>query len=82
MLRRYKKNLKILGNKVYSYDTHVATIGNNYLYELGYWSVTTKKHINYVARELSLKITPGVPKVITQPKKISKGLSENDTFMN
>lgn len=82
MLTRYKTNLKIIENKVYSYDTHVATIENNYLYELGYWSVTTKKHINYVARELSLKIRCGVQKVITQPKKISKGLSENDTFMN
>jgi hypothetical protein len=80
--RRYKTNLKVLGNKVYSYDTHVATIEDNYLYELCYWSVTTKKHINYVARELSLEIRDVAERIITQPKEISKGLSESDTFIN
>jgi len=80
--RRYKTNLKVLGNKVYSYNTHVATIEDNYLYELGYWSVTTKRHINYVARELSLEMRDIVQKVVTQPKKVSKGLSESDTFVD
>ena len=82
MITRYKTNLKILDNKVYSYNTHVATIEDKYLYELGYWSVTTKKHINYVARELSLEVRFFDHKVITQPKEISKGLSESDTFIN
>ena len=82
MITRYKTNLKILENKVYSYNTHVATIEDKYLYELGYWSVTTKKHINYVARELSLEIRDVAQKIITQPKEISKGLSESDTFIN
>jgi hypothetical protein len=51
---RYKKNLKIEGNKVYSYNTHVATIQGNDLLQLGYWSQTTQKHINHVADELNL----------------------------
>jgi hypothetical protein len=58
MLERYKKNLRVLDNKVYSYNTLVAEI--NYktgeLHQLGWWSVTTQKHINYTARELGLKI--------------------------
>lgn len=55
---RYKKNLHIEGNKVISYTTHVATIdhASGILYKHGYWSVTTSKHINYVAREYGLTI--------------------------
>ena len=55
-LNKYKKNLKIEGNKVISYITHVATIKNNELHQLGYWSMTTQKHINYVAKELNLNL--------------------------
>lgn len=55
-LERYNQNLKIEGNKVISYVTHVATIEGNELHQLGYWSMTTQKHINYVARELNLKL--------------------------
>ena len=54
---RYKKNLKIVGNKVYSYDTHVAIIEGTQLIQLGWWSVTTQKHINYVSNELELGLT-------------------------
>lgn len=46
---RYKKNLKVEGNKVYSYNTHVATISGGKLLIHGYWSVTTSKHVNHVA---------------------------------
>lgn len=46
---KYKQNLRVLGDKVFSYNTHVATIENDFLYQLGYWSMTTQKHINYVA---------------------------------
>ena len=53
-LDKYKQNLRILGNEVWSYSTHVATIENNDLLQLGYWSQTTQKHINYVADELDL----------------------------
>ena len=57
-MERYKKNLKVEGNKVISYTTHVATIdyANNRLIRHGWWSMTTSKHINYVARELGLEI--------------------------
>jgi hypothetical protein len=53
-LDKYKQNLTIHGNKVWSYTTHVATIEDNKLKQLGYWSQTTQKHINYVAKELNL----------------------------
>ena len=55
-LDRYKKNLRILGDDVYSYSTHVATIHQDKLIQHGWWSVTTQKHINYVANELGLEI--------------------------
>lgn len=61
-LDRYKQNLRIVGNDVYSYDTHVAEIDGNKLYKLKWRvhgmssSVTTTKHINYVAREFGLTI--------------------------
>jgi hypothetical protein len=54
MLEKYKQNLSIRGNQVWSYTTHVATIADNKLYQLGYWSMTTQKHINYVANQLDL----------------------------
>lgn len=53
-LSKYKQNLRIEGNKVISYVTHVATIKGSELHQLGYWSMTTQKHINYVAKELNL----------------------------
>ena len=53
-LARYKQNLRIVGDKVYSYCTHVATIEHPNLIQHGWWSVTTQKHINYVAKEYNL----------------------------
>lgn len=53
-LEKYKQNLIIKGNDVWSYSTHVATIAEDKLFQLGYWSMTTQKHINYVANELDL----------------------------
>jgi len=53
-LNKYKTNLRILDCQVWSYSTHVATIDGNDLIQLGYWSQTTQKHINYVADELDL----------------------------
>ena len=55
-LAKYKQNLAIQGNNVWSYSTIVAKIEGNDLLQLGYWSQTTQKHINYVARELNLEI--------------------------
>ena len=53
-LQRYTQNLRIEGFKVWSYTTHVATIEGQNLIVLGYWSQTTSKHINYVAKEFNL----------------------------
>ena len=55
-LVKYKQNLSIRGNQVWSYTTHVATITGKELQQLGYWSQTTQKHINYVANELDLTL--------------------------
>jgi hypothetical protein len=54
--KKYVQNLRREGNKIYSYATHVATIENENLIQLGYWSQTTQKHINYVARQLNLNL--------------------------
>jgi len=63
-LPKYKQNLKILDNKVWSYSTVVAIIDKNDLIQqrnikdkLGRWSQTTQKHINYVADYLDLILT-------------------------
>lgn len=53
---KYAQNLRVEGNKVFSYNTHVATIEGNQLVKLGYWSTTTSKHINHVADEYGLKV--------------------------
>ena len=55
-LPKYKQNLSIQGNNVWSYSTIVARIKGSELHQLGYWSQTTQKHINYVAKELDLVI--------------------------
>ena len=59
-LDRYKKNLTVhpVDNgefKVYSYKTHVATFRRGEpIVQMGWWSKTTQKHINYVAREFGI----------------------------
>ncbi len=53
-LPKYKQNLRIEGDNVWSYSTIVAKIDGNNLIQLGYWSMTTQKHINYVAKYLDL----------------------------
>jgi len=53
---RYKENLMLIDDKVISYTTHVATIKRNELIQWKKWSQTTQRHINYVAKELGLKL--------------------------
>ena len=53
---KYKQNLRQDGNRIISYTTHVATIDGDNLKQLGYWSVTTQKHVNYVANQLNLTL--------------------------
>jgi len=62
-LPKYKQNLKIQGNDVWSYSTIVANIYKKELHQnfnkeekLGQWSQTTQKHINYVADYMNLKL--------------------------
>jgi hypothetical protein len=53
---KYKQNLRQDQSRIISYSTHVATIEGDTLRQLGYWSMTTQKHINYVAKELNLTL--------------------------
>jgi|TARA_R110002050_G_scaffold47938_8_gene111648 hypothetical protein len=54
---RYQQNLRQVGDKIYSYSTNVATVKYpGQLIQHGWWSVTTQKHINYVANQLNLSI--------------------------
>lgn len=55
-LKKYKQNLRIHNNEVWSYSTKVALIQGCKLVQLGYWSVTTQKHINYVADYYDLEL--------------------------
>ena len=55
---KYKQNLKVENGMVISYTTEVARINHkdDTLTQLGWWSVTTQKHINYAAKELGLTL--------------------------
>ena len=58
---KYKENLRVLytdnlGTFVQSYDTLVAKVEDTKLIQLGWWSKTTQKHINYAAKELGLEL--------------------------
>ena len=63
---RYQQNLTQVDNKIFSYETHVATLdysgngrinnGGKCLVQHGWWSQTTQKHINYVAKQYGLPI--------------------------
>ena len=60
--RRYPENLQTVGDKIYSYGTHVATYKRGKgkipagVVAKGYWSTTTSKHINYAARQWGVKV--------------------------
>lgn len=55
-LTKYKKNLRVELNKVYSYNTLVAIIDweTKEIFQNKYYSQTTQKHINYVADNYDL----------------------------
>ena len=50
---KYTQNLKHDYQFIYSYNTRVAEITPDAVIKLGYWSVTTSKHINYAAKQLN-----------------------------
>ena len=56
--KKYRKNLMVDNDFVYSYCTKVATIDRKAMTvtPLGWWSVTTSKHINYAAKEMGMKV--------------------------
>lgn len=53
---KVKNNLFVIGDKVISYETHVATIKGDKLIEGGKWSHTTSKHVRLVGRLLGLQV--------------------------
>ena len=57
-LDKYKQNLKVSDDAVISYNTLVALIDHDkkQIKVLGWWSVTTSKHINYVANEYNYEL--------------------------
>ena len=59
ILDKYKQNLAVDDDFVYSYNTKVAEIDHRKkeIVRLGWWSATTSKHINYVGREFNYKVT-------------------------
>jgi hypothetical protein len=58
--KKYKQNLRIVdvdgSSYVQSYSTLVAKIEGSKMIQLGWWSVTTQKHINYAAKEMNLEL--------------------------
>lgn len=53
-LKRHGTNCISIGNKLYSYETHVADISEGSMIELGWWSMTTSKHVKRAANDLGL----------------------------
>ena len=53
--KRYFQNLRTDNKYIYSYDTNVATIDHNKGQVIieNWYSVTTSKHINYIANLLN-----------------------------
>lgn len=60
---KIKDSLFIIGNKVISYETHVATIEGNKLIEKGKYSKTTTKHIYFVSELLGLELVSSSKKM-------------------
>ncbi len=54
---KYKENLRYDESWVYSYGTKVGCIWDSVcIIQLGWWSVTTQKHLNYASKYLSLEL--------------------------
>ena len=59
---KYNQNLKVVNydgsDYIMSYTTRVARLDyiKKEAVQLGWWSVTTQKHINYAADELGLSV--------------------------
>ena len=57
-MNRYKENLLVSNEAIFSYLTKVAKKDhiNRIVTTFGWWSVTTSKHINYVANQYNYKV--------------------------
>ena len=55
---KYKQNLRATDNYIYSYETKAAEIDHETktIKPLGWWSMTTSKHINYVGSEYGYEV--------------------------
>ena len=55
---KYKQNLRATDNYIYSYETKVAEINHETrtIKPLGWWSMTTSKHINYVGSQYGYEV--------------------------
>ena len=55
--KKYFQNLRTDNKNIYSYNTNVATINHNKKEVIikNWYSVTTSKHINYIANLLNYK---------------------------
>ena len=53
---RYKENLRMHDNAIWSYNTKVATISDGKLIVPKWYSKTTSTHVNYAAYVLGLQI--------------------------
>ena len=56
LILRLKDNLHIIGNRIYSYETEVATIGENTITAYATFSRTTGKHVKTVSYLLNRPI--------------------------
>ena len=56
--KKYFQNLHTDNKNIYSYNTNVATIEHNEKKVIAskFWSVTTSKHINYIASLLGYEV--------------------------
>jgi hypothetical protein len=56
--KKYFVNLEVSGNRILSYNTFVAEIEHETktIKRQGFFSVTTSKHINYIASLLQYKV--------------------------
>jgi len=56
-MEKLKNNLHVMfGTDIYSYTTLVAIIHEDHIEELGYWSKTTRTHINYAGQFYNLEV--------------------------
>ena len=56
LILKIKDNLHIIGNRIYSYETEVASIGKHIITAYSTYSRTTGKHVNFISHLLNLPI--------------------------